>query len=203
LRLLDHNPASYQVISRAPDELEKQSLCQRQSPVRAPLLHSLPPPGSALTGPFSRRDGQLDGPNRNRQRAVAIVEVHHRPRRFGRSKYGLSRICKVLLDLVAIKTLLVFARRPLFWFVGAASLAALVSVLCLIVAVAYAIAPDASPTMVFIGMSMPAGSLAVFLALIGMIGYLVFQRAGEISAIGPMVRRLPGGLARGQRQETV
>jgi glycosyltransferase involved in cell wall biosynthesis len=134
---------------------------------------------------------------------IAQVRVRHHARRYGRSKYGLSRIYKVLLDLVAIKTLLMFARRPLFWFVGAASLAALVSLLCLIVAVAYAIAPDASPTIVFIGMSMLAGSLAVFLALIGMIGYLVFQRAGEISAIGPMVRRLPGGLARGQRQETV
>jgi glycosyltransferase involved in cell wall biosynthesis len=31
------------------------------------------------------------------------IETHHRPRRFGRSKYGLSRIPGVLLDLITVK----------------------------------------------------------------------------------------------------
>ena len=40
------------------------------------------------------------------------VVVHHRPRRFGRSKYGMSRIWKVVLDLLAVKMLLQFTMRP-------------------------------------------------------------------------------------------
>ena len=44
------------------------------------------------------------------------VEVHHRPRRFGRSKYGMSRIWKVFLDLLTIKMLLGFTTRPAKWF---------------------------------------------------------------------------------------
>lgn len=47
---------------------------------------------------------------------VAEVGVRHHARQFGASKYGLSRIFKVLLDLLSIKTLLTFARRPLAIF---------------------------------------------------------------------------------------
>ena len=47
---------------------------------------------------------------------IAEVKVRHHARRFGRSKYGLSRVYKVLLDLLVIKTVTVFAARPLRWF---------------------------------------------------------------------------------------
>jgi len=44
------------------------------------------------------------------------LEVNHRPRLHGTSKYGLSRIWEVLLDLLAIKMLLRFALHPAAWF---------------------------------------------------------------------------------------
>ena len=44
---------------------------------------------------------------------IAQIKVNHRARQHGRSKYGLSRVYKVLADLIAIKTLLLFAARPL------------------------------------------------------------------------------------------
>jgi glycosyltransferase involved in cell wall biosynthesis len=44
------------------------------------------------------------------------VVVHHRARRFGRSKYGISRIWKVFLDLLTVKMLLQFTTRPVKWF---------------------------------------------------------------------------------------
>ncbi|MGH8258783.1 MAG: glycosyltransferase family 2 protein, partial [Steroidobacteraceae bacterium] len=47
---------------------------------------------------------------------LAEIKVRHHARRFGRSKYGLSRIYKVLLDLLVIKTVTSFASRPLLWF---------------------------------------------------------------------------------------
>jgi glycosyltransferase involved in cell wall biosynthesis len=47
---------------------------------------------------------------------IAEVKVRHHARRFGQSKYGLSRVYKVLLDLMVIKTLASFAARPLLWF---------------------------------------------------------------------------------------
>jgi glycosyltransferase involved in cell wall biosynthesis len=48
---------------------------------------------------------------------IAQVKVRHHARQFGQSKYGLSRIYKVLLDLLVIKTISSFTSRPLVWFV--------------------------------------------------------------------------------------
>jgi len=47
---------------------------------------------------------------------IAEVKVRHHARTFGSSKYGLSRIYKVLMDLLTIKTLAGFYSRPLAWF---------------------------------------------------------------------------------------
>src|SRR5262249_3135844 len=47
---------------------------------------------------------------------VAELVVNHRPRRFGRSKYGLERAVRVLLDLFVIKMISQFAHRPLHYF---------------------------------------------------------------------------------------
>jgi glycosyltransferase involved in cell wall biosynthesis len=53
---------------------------------------------------------------------IAEVEVNHRPRRHGRSKYGLGRTIRVILDLVTVKFLLSYSTRPLqiFGLVGVA-----------------------------------------------------------------------------------
>ena len=44
---------------------------------------------------------------------VGEVEVRHRPRRHGRSKYGLSRLLKGFLDLLTVRFLTRFSQRPL------------------------------------------------------------------------------------------
>lgn len=44
------------------------------------------------------------------------VVVNHRARQFGQSKYGISRIWKVFLDLLTVKMLLSFTTRPAVWF---------------------------------------------------------------------------------------
>ncbi|MBW4051997.1 MAG: glycosyltransferase family 2 protein [Proteobacteria bacterium] len=47
---------------------------------------------------------------------IAEIRVRHHARRYGSSKYGLSRIYKVLLDLMVIKTVASFTTRPMLWF---------------------------------------------------------------------------------------
>jgi glycosyltransferase involved in cell wall biosynthesis len=47
---------------------------------------------------------------------VAEVVVHHRPRRFGKSKYGLGRALRVLVDLLVVQMLARFSQRPLSYF---------------------------------------------------------------------------------------
>ena len=47
---------------------------------------------------------------------IQEVVVNHRARQFGTSKYGLSRIWKVFLDLLTVKMILRFASHPAAWF---------------------------------------------------------------------------------------
>lgn len=47
---------------------------------------------------------------------VSELVVNHRPRRFGRSKYGIGRATRVLLDLLSIKMISSFSHRPLQYF---------------------------------------------------------------------------------------
>jgi glycosyltransferase involved in cell wall biosynthesis len=47
---------------------------------------------------------------------ISEIKVRHHARQFGESKYGLSRIYKVLFDLLVIKTIASFAARPMVWF---------------------------------------------------------------------------------------
>lgn len=47
---------------------------------------------------------------------ISEIKVRHHARRFGESKYGLSRVYKVLLDLLTIKMISTFSVRPLQWF---------------------------------------------------------------------------------------
>jgi glycosyltransferase involved in cell wall biosynthesis len=49
---------------------------------------------------------------------VTEIVVNHRPRKYGVSKYGLSRIWKVLSDMITIKMLIHFHNRPFLWFAG-------------------------------------------------------------------------------------
>jgi glycosyltransferase involved in cell wall biosynthesis len=43
---------------------------------------------------------------------VGEIPIHHRPRRFGRSKYGVRRFMKGFLDLLTVKFLTGFGQRP-------------------------------------------------------------------------------------------
>ena len=56
---------------------------------------------------------------------VGEIVVSHRPRQFGRSKYGFSRFVKGFLDLLTVKFLTGFGQRPqhLLGTVGLASFA--------------------------------------------------------------------------------
>ena len=115
-------------------------------------------------------------------RGVRIAEmvVRHRPRRFGASKYGLGRIGRVALDLLTVKLLLGYARRPLRLF-GAPGLA--------LGAVGLLLAGQAG--IVYVAGGQPAGgwlpaaaglllaALGVQLVGLGLLGELLVRTARE------------------------
>lgn len=61
------------------------------------------------------------------------VKVNHRPRRFGTSKYGISRTIRVVLDLITVKFMLSYATRPLHVFGTVGVVSSLLGVLIALV----------------------------------------------------------------------
>jgi glycosyltransferase involved in cell wall biosynthesis len=50
--------------------------------------------------------------------SITEIPVKHHPRKFGKSKYGLIRTFKVLLDLITIKFLGSYSTKPIYFFGG-------------------------------------------------------------------------------------
>jgi glycosyltransferase involved in cell wall biosynthesis len=103
---------------------------------------------------------------------IAEIKVRHHARQFGSSKYGLSRVYKVLLDLMVIKTIATFTARPLRWFALIASPLAIGGV----VALAYA----------FSQLGPSAGTLPLPLAGTGVIllmGAFILMCAGVLGEL--------------------
>jgi glycosyltransferase involved in cell wall biosynthesis len=105
---------------------------------------------------------------------VREVPVRHHARQFGESKYGLSRVYKVLLDLLAIKTITGFAQRPLVWFGLLAMPFALLSLGFFIAAILPLLGAGGALTLPFAGTSVLLAALAVFLVLGGALGELIY-----------------------------
>ncbi|WP_428929747.1 glycosyltransferase family 2 protein [Marinibacterium sp. SX1] len=116
---------------------------------------------------------------------VAQVGVRHHARQFGVSKYGLSRVFKVLLDLIMVKTLLTFARRPLSWFSGFAALIAALAVLSM-----FALSHGSSLVVAMTATGLLT-SLAIFLLLLGLVTGVLFQMPHDRST--PATRGSNGG----------
>lgn len=49
---------------------------------------------------------------------IIEVPVHHHARKFGKTKYGIGRTVKVILDLFTVKFLLDYANKPIYLFGG-------------------------------------------------------------------------------------
>ena len=106
---------------------------------------------------------------------IAEIKVNHRPRRFGTSKYGISRTIRVILDLLTVKFLLSYATRPIqvFGLLGVIS-----------GSIGFFIALVLTIERQFFGMSLanrPALLLAVLLIFMG-IQFISIGLLGEMQA---------------------
>lgn len=53
---------------------------------------------------------------------ITEMPVNHHPRKFGKTKYGLERTVKVVLDLFTVKFLVAFSSKPIYLFGGTGGL---------------------------------------------------------------------------------
>jgi glycosyltransferase involved in cell wall biosynthesis len=122
------------------------------------------------------------------------VVVRHRPRRFGRSKYGMSRIWKVVLDLLTIKMLLGFTTRPAKWF-AVLSVPFLAGALAASLASAWvhlARAPGETYPLVFPAIALLCVFAFAHLVVLGLFAELVV-RVGDFRGAETAVPSFPAG----------
>ena len=103
------------------------------------------------------------------------IKVKHHPRKFGHSKYGLSRIYKVLLDLVALKTIFSFFYIPLFGFGSLALAAGLISFAIFIIGILFLFLYPGLSLVTLFGASALFAALSLFLYFLGIICHLIYR----------------------------
>jgi glycosyltransferase involved in cell wall biosynthesis len=111
---------------------------------------------------------------------VTEVVVNHRPRRFGKSKYGISRATRVLVDLLVVKMLSSFSQRPLSYFALLTAPFALLLAGLLASAVANAdlITHDKSWGNVALLSTMLVLMLCVYFLMLGLLAELAVKASG-------------------------
>jgi glycosyltransferase involved in cell wall biosynthesis len=111
------------------------------------------------------------------------VVVNHRARQFGRSKYGISRIWKVFLDLLTVKMLLGFTTRPAKWFGVLAVPFAVGTLLALSTAVYInlRLPPGGKYSLVFPSITILLAFASAHLTILGLFSELVV-RVGDFKA---------------------
>jgi glycosyltransferase involved in cell wall biosynthesis len=123
---------------------------------------------------------------------IAEVPVRHHARRWGRSKYGLSRTAKVLADLLTISMIRSFRERPFAMFAAAAALFMLAAALPLVgFATVVLGAPGAGSMVVLASLCLCLVGLSSFLLMLGLIAESVLLAGHEHDPLhGLIVREL-------------
>jgi glycosyltransferase involved in cell wall biosynthesis len=105
---------------------------------------------------------------------IAEIRVRHHARRFGQSKYGLSRIYKVLLDLMVIKTVASFTARPMLWF-GIMSLPMMALATVTLGFTAFTLASGGKLSLPIAGTGVICLTSTVMLLAAGAVGELIYK----------------------------
>jgi len=115
---------------------------------------------------------------------IAEIRVAHHPRRHGVSKYGLSRIYKVVLDLLGTKTIVSFASKPLHWFSLLAAPFGILGIGLLVYGLGAAGKP-ATNTLPLVGSGLLFFMLATLLIVTGVLAELISRTTDNRQARTP------------------
>lgn len=113
---------------------------------------------------------------------IREVAVNHHARQFGESKYGLSRIYRVLLDLVTVKTIIGFAQRPLLWFGLLATPFLVAGMIAIVISILPLFAPGGELILPLAGVGVLFGALGMSLIMSGAVAELVYA-TGDIDML--------------------
>jgi glycosyltransferase involved in cell wall biosynthesis len=117
---------------------------------------------------------------------IAEMPVRHHARRFGESKYGISRTLKVLVDLLTLKMITTFRSRPLVGFL-IATIPALITALVFATLWLVSLTPTEleSHPIVFPGGAALSLGAAVYLFMLGLVSEVALNNERESASATP------------------
>lgn len=101
---------------------------------------------------------------------ITEMTVRHHPRRYGKTKYGLERTLKVILDLLTVRFLLSYFHKPIYLFggtgIGLMVISAATILFLMIRRLAFGISPFSSPFFQMSAMFFILGFQSILMGLI-------------------------------------
>lgn len=109
----------------------------------------------------------------------AQIVVKHHERKFGKSKYGISRIYKVLIDMVALKIIFAFFHLPLYGFGIFALLFGIIALIIFFIGILKVLLTPGYSLITIMGSGLLFASLSMFLIFMGLISEMIYKN-GDI-----------------------
>jgi hypothetical protein len=118
---------------------------------------------------------------------ITEMPVRHHARRFGESKYGISRTVKVLVDLLTLKMITTFRSKPL---IGFAVVSTVALVAALLFGLMWAIAltqfgPEKARALVFPGAALLWLGTGFYLIMLGLVAEVALRNEQESASAIP------------------
>lgn len=120
---------------------------------------------------------------------VTELKVRHHARKFGVSKYGISRIYKVIIDLLVIKMILSFASKPLRFFGGAAVISMFAGLLFMVGATSNVFEGNLGIDFMIASSALLLFILSFFLIMVGLVCELV-NNTGNFRSLSHLKMRV-------------
>jgi glycosyltransferase involved in cell wall biosynthesis len=118
---------------------------------------------------------------------ITEMPVRHHARRFGESKYGISRTVKVLVDLLTLKMITTFRSRPLVGFIAASLpvVGAALAFLAVWVVALTQFGPSKARALVFPGAAALWLGAALYLFMLGLVAEVALRNERESANATP------------------
>lgn len=137
---------------------------------------------------------------------IAEIEVAHHPRRFGVSKYGISRTARVILDLLMVKFLGRYATKPLHAFGTPGLITLLLGGLLFIGAVTRSVLPSSSAKarvdrVALLPLSLHLSGIGMQSIMLGLIAELLMRTYHESQGKAPYIIKNVFSLSRAEAND--
>jgi glycosyltransferase involved in cell wall biosynthesis len=106
---------------------------------------------------------------------ISQIPVRHHARKFGKTNYGITRIYKILLDILMVKTILSLASRPMYMFASIGLFVGVFFMITLLLSIFNIIYRSDIPMVTVFGCTMMFGFLSMYFIFLRALCDLIYK----------------------------